>query len=226
MEDILIKVINNYNGDNLLKGNSIGIKFIAAFIILLLLPFLIIIGIAVYVSTGEFPVFTQKRAITLEHPLFTIYKYRTIKKHKTQFPSGSILNKPELEEYVTPLGSLLRKTGFDEILQLINIIKGDMAFIGPRPLSLDDISIIKNHYPELYNSRAKLTLKPGITGLWQVLGKRELGIYNLVKQDIYYENKHSLKINVKILAVTIKTILSGTHSDAVLTVYENPCAGK
>jgi len=205
----------------MLRGNSIGIKILAAIITLLLLPFLIIIGIAVYYSIGEFPIFTQKRAITLEHHLFTIYKYRTIKKHKPQIPSDSILNKPGLEKYVTRLGSQLRKTGFDEILQLLNVIKGDMAFIGPRPLSVEDITIIKKNYPELYNSRAKLTLKPGITGLWQVIGQRDLGIYNLVKHDLFYANNRSLKLNVKILGLTIKTILTRTHSDAVLNFREN-----
>lgn len=201
--------------------NSIFIKILALFITVLLFPLLILIGAAVFFSTGEFPVFSQKRALTLEHKSFTIYKYRTIKQHNAQTPSNSVLYKPGIQGYVTGLGSFLRKTGFDEILQLINILKGDMSFIGPRPLSLDDILIIKRDYPDLYSSRAEIKIKPGITGLWQVSGRRELGIANLINNDIYYAKNRSLKLNLKIIGLTIKTILTRTHSDSVLNVYGN-----
>ncbi len=99
-----------------------------------------------------------------------------MKKHVNSKLSGSIFFKPELGKNVSKLGLFLRRTGLDEIPQLINVIKGDMSFIGPRPLSFDDLAVIKKNYPGLYKLRAQLNIKPGITGYWQVFGNRELGV--------------------------------------------------
>ena len=192
------------------------IRVSALILALILSPVLLITGLGVFLSTKEFPIFTQKRALTFEDRKFIIYKFRTIRKHKVLNSAGTFLYKPELERYVPRFGSFLRKTGFDEILQLINIIKGDMSFIGPRPLSFEDIKEIKKDYPELYYMRAKINIKPGITGFWQVLGKRECGIENLVKSEMYYLQNRSLKLNMKILGLTFKTILTRTHSDSII----------
>ncbi len=196
------------------------IRIFAVIYTIIILPVLLLIGILVFISTKCFPLFTQKRALTLEGPVFIIYKFRTMRKHANQNPSGSIFYKPELEREVTRFGLYLRKTGLDEIPQLINIIKGDMSFIGPRPLSLEDLEIMKKNSPETYFSRAKINLKPGITGYWQILGDRKSGAEDLLSSDLYYFKNRSLKLNIKILALTIKTIVTLTHSDSIISTQD------
>ena len=202
------------------------IRIFALILTIIILPFLLLIGLVVFLSTKGFPLFAQKRAITLEGRVFYIYKFRTMKKHTKQYPSGSIFYKPELEREVTRFGLFLRKTGLDEILQLINIVKGDMSFIGPRPLSVEDLEIMKKDFPEIYSSRARINLKPGITGYWQILGDRKSGMEDLLLNDLYYFKNRSLKLNLKILALTIKTIVTRTHSDSIISTQDKISVNK
>jgi lipopolysaccharide/colanic/teichoic acid biosynthesis glycosyltransferase len=102
---------------------------------------------------------------------------------------------------ITRFGSLLRRSSLDELPQLINVLKGDMAFIGPRPDIPFAVEMYKNHH------RNRLRVKPGITGLWQVSGRRSLSFENMVQLDVDYVNQQSLALDAKILLLTVREIL-------------------
>lgn len=103
---------------------------------------------------------------------------------------------------VTPLGRLLRKTSLDELPQLINVLQGKLSLIGPRAITKDELSKYKT-------SRYKfLSVKPGLSGLWQVSGRGDLSYEDRVKLDVYYVQNWSLWLDIKILFKTIRTVIS------------------
>ncbi len=110
----------------------------------------------------------------------------------------------------------LRKSGLDEILQLINVIKGEMSLVGPRPLTTGDLELLKKSEPELYERRRILNSKPGITGYWQVCGRREDGAFNLIENDEYYERNKSLIMDLKLILKSVVVLLTASHSDSIL----------
>lgn len=193
--------------------------FTLALILLLLfiLP-IVIISLFITIRTKQFPIYTQLRGLTLNKFCFKIYKFRTIKKDlKANGENNvSILYKPGLEKYVYPFGRFLRKTGIDEVPQLLNVIKGNMSFVGPRPLSLEDLRQIKKQFPDDYNKRGQLKAKPGITGYWQINKDRFGGISFLVESDKYYDKKKSFPFDLHIILRSVLISLRGWHTDSIL----------
>jgi lipopolysaccharide/colanic/teichoic acid biosynthesis glycosyltransferase len=160
--------------------------------------------------------------MTKDNQVFNIYKFRTIKVNSYQeINSENILFKPDLSQYVPAFCRWLRKTGLDELPQIFNVLKGEMSLIGPRPLSLNDLEVLKNKYPQYYHVRNLITIKPGITGMWQVFGNRNKGIENLIAFDLYYYEQTSLTIDLRILIRTILLVLTGKHSDAIFPSMSN-----
>lgn len=189
-------------------------KIITAVLLVILLPVLIGVALVVFLETGSNPIFIQKRGLTLKKK-FSLYKFRTLKNAVHSENEIEIFNKTGSFCQVLITGRILRKTGLDELPQLLNIIKGEMSFIGPRPLSLEDLQIIKKTSPLLYVKRESISIKPGITGYWQVFGIRNLGTSNLIKMDYFYYKNVSLFLNLKILLRTVKVIVLGIHSDSL-----------
>jgi lipopolysaccharide/colanic/teichoic acid biosynthesis glycosyltransferase len=189
----------------------------AFLMIILLFPFFVITCIIIYLETGNSPIFIQFRGITLEQPEFKIFKFRTLKK-STQVPQEipQIFIRENLSGLVTRSGHLLRKTGLDELPQLINILAGEMSFIGPRPLSNQDLQLMRNQKPYLYNRRSKIKSKPGISGYWQIYGNRLDGIQNLIELDEYYENNKSFLFDLFLIFMTIPIVLFAKHTDAII----------
>ena len=143
----------------------------ASFLLIIFFVPSIIVCIVIYVRTNQFPIFVQLRGLTLKNGPFKIYKFRTIKnsvKPVNSYEYNYDLNFQVNEGELYPFGSFLRKTGLDEIPQLINIIKGEMTFVGPRPLDTKDLLYISRYYKNEYEERKKIKIKPGITGLWQI----------------------------------------------------------
>ena len=196
-------------------------RVLSFFILITASPVLLLIGLIIYIENREFPVFIQKRGITLNNSCFNIYKFRTIRTQTPKTSSGSFLYKPGMEFYISPFSAFLRKTGLDETLQLLNIIKGEMNFIGPRPLSLDDLEIMMRDFPGLYSIREKINIKPGITGLWQIFGDRDLGIKNIIENDLHYYKNKSFKLDTKILFFTLIVMIKGNHSDSIINTKKN-----
>lgn len=209
----ILLIPNNLARRNLLR--EYFEKLFAILLLIILSPIIIIILLLVFIDLKVNPIFIQKRGLTLEKGIFFIYKIRTLKgkEHRNMNSSG---NKEEIKKYITFLGEILRKSGFDEILQLINIIKGEMHFIGPRPLSFYDLSMMAIKTPNLYERRNKINLKPGITGYWQIFGNRDREFTNLIECDEYYNKNNSFSLNLKIVFNTIKKIITFKHIDSIL----------
>ena len=192
-------------------------KTIAVFFLIVSLPFIAILALTVFIELKEFPFFIQKRGMTTGFS-FKMVKIKTVKTQKTirRINSKNVFLKDELKENVPLICSILRRTGLDELPQLINIIKGEMNFIGPRPLPWDDVMFMKENEPELHERRKAVKLKPGITGLWQLFGEKEKGIENLVELEEFYDKNKSFKLNFIILLNTLPKVLFAKHQDSIL----------
>lgn len=198
------------------------LEFISALILLIItLPINILFSIIIFFETKQSPIYTELRSISLKHKRFKIYKLRTLKssriKDKKLNAPNNIFIKRYLLESITKSGRFLRKTGLDELPQLINILKGEMSFIGPRPFNISELKKMNNDFPELYLNKENISSKPGITGCWQVFGNREKGAANLISSEIFYEKNKGINLNLKILLTTFKIILLGKHSDAIIS---------
>ena len=172
---------------------------IAAFIFLFILsPIFLIVGSLIFIQDG-LPVFFKQKRVGVNYSFFHIYKFRTMKKD-TPNVATHLLTNPE--QYLLKIGALLRKLSFDELPNLINIIKGEMVFVGPRPA--------------LYNQDDLMSLRvaagvdkliPGITGWAQVNGRDELSLEQKVALEKEYLAKKSLLIDFQILIKTFTNVL-------------------
>ena len=164
-------------------------------VLILLSPIMLIIFILVRINFGK-PVFFKQSRLGLREKNFAVFKFRTMNGAKDSL--GILL--PD-EQRLTHFGHLLRKTSLDELPQLWNILKGDMSFIGPRPLLIE--------YLPLYNEEQKRrhSVKPGITGWAQVNGRNNLSWEEKFKCDVWYVDHQSFFLDVKILWLTFLVIL-------------------
>jgi lipopolysaccharide/colanic/teichoic acid biosynthesis glycosyltransferase len=108
---------------------------------------------------------------------------------------------------VTRVGRVLRKTSLDELPQLVNVLKGDMSLVGPRPVPAYEVAEYRAWH------RERLAALPGITGLWQVNGRCQVSFDDMIDMDIEYVRNRSLRLDVKILLLTIPAVLSGRGAD-------------
>ncbi|MHB8853952.1 MAG: sugar transferase [Ignavibacteriaceae bacterium] len=187
-------------------------------IFLIALPLYLIIFLILAIIFKSSPFIIQKRGITKGNKVFRIYKFKTIKPVTINVKDEElILYKKQLAEYVPSFCRWLRKSGLDELPQIINVLKNEMSIIGPRPLMISDLEILKHMFPEYYLMRDNIKVKPGITGLWQVYGKREEGIGNLLHLDLDYDKSVSAGLDLKILLSTIPLVFRGKHSDSIIS---------
>ena len=171
------------------------------FILILLIclsPILFIVAITIIVDDG-FPILFRQKRVGQNNAHFWIYKFRTMKKDAPDIATHLVKDGTSL---YTSIGPFLRKFSFDELPQLINILKGDMVFIGPRPALYNQDDLI-----ELRTQIGVHRLVPGVTGWAQVNGRDELSIPDKVKMDIYYLENQSLWLDIKILCMTIFKVL-------------------
>lgn len=163
--------------------------------ILILSPILIVLIIILSLSNNGKPFFYQKRPGKYGK-LFTIIKLKSMNDKKDE--TGQFL---PFEERVTKTGAFIRKYSLDEIPQLFNVFKGDMSLVGPRPLLID--------YLPLYNEEQKKrhNVKPGITGWAQVNGRNTISWKQKFEYDVWYVERLSFLLDVKILLLTIKKVL-------------------
>jgi len=168
---------------------------LALLLIVLFLPLFVIAAIAVYVGVGTPLVFQQVRPGKNEK-LFTIYKFRTMNNLRDR--KGNLL--PD-DARLTPIGMFLRKLSLDELPQLFNVLKGEMSFIGPRPLL--------EEYLPLYTAqqRRRHEVKPGITGWAQVNGRNAISWEEKFALDVWYVEHISFGLDIKILWHTLWKVL-------------------
>lgn len=185
------------------------IDFSAALLGLTLLsPILIIITVWLYIINDGTPFFLQLRP-GRHGKIFKIVKFKTMN-DKTD-KAGNLL--PDSER-ITPVGAFVRKTSLDEIPQLINVLKGDMSLIGPRPLLVQ--------YLPLYNERQKRRhdVRPGITGWAQVNGRNAISWPQKFEYDVWYVENCSFQLDMKILFKTFKKVFvrEGISQDGQATM--------
>ncbi len=171
------------------------IDLIFAFIgFLLLLPIFLIVTVALYFANQGKPFFFQRRPGKNEK-IFSIIKFKTMNDRKDA--QGNLL--PDAER-LTAVGAFVRKTSLDEIPQLINVLKGDMALIGPRPLLPE--------YLEIYSPEQKKRhlVRPGITGWAQVNGRNAISWQRKFELDVWYVEHLSFGLDLKILLLTVKKV--------------------
>ncbi|AFZ00164.1 sugar transferase [Calothrix sp. PCC 6303] len=170
-------------------------RIVAATALLLLSPVMLVIAIAIYFKMGSPVVFTQARP-GKDSKIFQFYKFRTMTDGRDK--QGNLL--PD-EKRLTAFGQLLRKTSLDELPQLWNVVKGDMSFIGPRPLL---VQYLDRYTPE---QARRHEVKPGITGWAQVNGRNTIGWEDKFKWDIWYVDNWNLLLDLKIFAMTVFKVL-------------------
>ncbi|MGQ1943638.1 sugar transferase [Ornithobacterium rhinotracheale] len=171
------------------------IDFIASLLGLIILsPVLLVCIIFLSIANHGSPFFFQRRP-GLNEKIFSIVKFKTMNDKKDA--QGNLL--PDADR-LTSVGKFVRKTSLDEIPQLINVLKGDMSFIGPRPLLPE--------YLPLYNEEQKKrhSVRPGITGWAQVNGRNAISWNEKFKLDVWYVKNLSLTLDTKILLLTIKKV--------------------
>ena len=172
------------------------LDFILSLLALIILsPIMLIIYILVIIKLGRPAIFKQKRPGKNEK-IFTLYKFRTMTDEKDE--EGNLL--PD-EVRLTKFGRALRNTSLDELPELINVLKGEMSIIGPRPLTIK--------YLEFYNEREKHRhdVSPGITGLAQINGRNNLKWEKRFEYDLQYIENISFINDLKIIIKTIKKVL-------------------
>lgn len=172
------------------------LDFLLALVLLLLFsPLILVVSIMVFISMGSPVLFKQERPGKDEN-IFTIYKFRTM--DNSVNAKGDLL---EDKQRLTFIGKFLRSMSLDELPQLFNILKGEMSFIGPRPL-------LKEYLP-LYNEEQKKRhrVKPGISGLAQVNGRNNISWKEKLDYDISYTKEISFLLDMKILIKTIQKVL-------------------
>ncbi|MGE5351548.1 MAG: sugar transferase [Clostridiales bacterium] len=175
-------------------------RIVALIGIIFLSPLLFIIAISILVEDG-FPIFFRQKRIGRDNSIFILYKFRSMKKN-TPDVATHLLNSPE--KYLLKIGKVLRKLSLDELPNFINILKGDMNFVGPRPALFNQYDLM-----ELRTRAGVHILKPGLTGWAQVNGRDEISIPEKVKLDAWYKENYSLKLDLKILSKTVlNSILS------------------
>ena len=191
---------------------------LASLFFIITLPFLIIFSVVIFLELRSFPIFIQERGLTLEKHRFNIFKLRTLKKREKNIAHETeedIFLKPGLVKSVSIFSKWLRKTGLDELPQLVNVIIGDMSLVGPRPLMIEDLQTMKKVSPEIYSRRNEYKSKPGITGLWQLFGNRAEGLIGMIALESLYEKVGTINLDLKLIAYTLTVVLQAKNSDSI-----------
>ena len=172
----------------------------------------LVVAIAVKV-TSKGPVFFVQDRCGYRRRLFRMYKFRSMVSNapelmaqlETQNEASGPIFKIRRDPRITAVGRFLRASSLDELPQLWNTLIGNMSLVGPRPMSVRDVLLFSE--PTLMR---RFTVKPGITGLWQVSGRSTLGFEKFIEMDFTYIDAWSLALDFQILARTVRAVWKGT----------------
>ena len=178
-----------------MKLKNLFDKSLALFLIILFSPIYIVISLLIFFKMGSPILFRQKRP-GYKEKIFGIYKFRTMTNEKDA--NGNLL--PD-DKRLVGIGKFIRSTSLDELPQLFNVLKGEMSFVGPRPL-------LKEYLP-LYNEKQKRRhdVKPGITGWAQVNGRNAISWEQKFDYDVWYVDNQSFWLDIKILWLTFLKVV-------------------
>lgn len=186
--------------------------------LLLLSPVFLVTSLAIKNDSKGPAMFTQKR-IGKDGKLFEIYKFRTmvpdadkklfelLEKDEEAAKEYKLNKKLKNDPRITKLGAFLRKTSIDELPQLINVLKGDMSLVGPRPYLPREMEDMEGYYDTIVES------KPGITGLWQVSGRSNTTFEERMKFDLEYNENKSFKYDMDLLFKTVGSVVKGDGAE-------------
>lgn len=177
-------------------------RILSLLAIIILSPILIFVALLIKIIEPKSKVlFIQKRS-GQNRKEFNCYKFRSMSDSAPQ--NASTWELENAENYITPLGSFLRKTSLDELPQLFNILKGEMSFIGPRPVILKETELL-----DLREKLGATKVKPGITGLAQISGRDNVSVEKKAQADAEYANNVCFITDFKLMLMTIPKVLSG-----------------
>jgi len=193
-----------------------GIAF-AIFALVVTSPIMAVISVAIFITDGGPVIFKQDR-VGKDGKLFRIIKFRSMCKNADEIlqTDPELYTKYKENNYklpegedprITPIGAFLRKTSLDELPQFLNVLKGDMSVVGPRPIvkkELKEYGVYKNLF---------LSMKPGVTGVWQVSGRSTIGYPDRIYLELSYLEKRSLLYDVKVVCQTVVVAMKrfGAH---------------
>jgi len=200
-----------------MKGWEVLVKramdFLASLILLIIFTpvFFVVSTLIKFTSPG--PVFFLQERVGLNKRRFRLYKFRTMvhgaEKMQTELEAQNEVSGPVFkiknDPRITPIGRFLRKTSIDELPQLINVLKGDMSLVGPRPLPVRDYEGFDEDW-----HRRRFSVRPGITCLWQIDGRSNIQFKDWMKLDMEYIDHWSLALDLKILLETIPAVMKGS----------------
>ena len=173
-------------------------RLFALFLLVFLSPLFLIVALVILIEDG-FPVFFTQRRVGINYSFFYILKFRSMKKNTPNVATHLLINP---DQYLLKIGKFIRKTSLDELPNLINILKGEMVFVGPRPAlyNQDDLMTFRV-------ATGVSKLKPGITGWAQINGRDEISIPQKVQLEQEYLYKKSFLFDVEILIKTFTNVL-------------------
>ncbi len=173
-------------------------RFYALLLLVTLSPIFILVALSIFIEDG-FPIFFTQKRVGVNYTFFHIYKFRSMKKN-TPNVATHLLTNPE--QYLLKIGGLLRKLSLDELPNLINIIKGEMVFVGPRPAlyNQDDLMALRE-------AAGVDKLNPGITGWAQINGRDDISIPEKVKLEQEYMSRKSILFDIEIIFITFAKVL-------------------
>ena len=206
----LLQVANvGFSGINLLLKNLMD-YFLGSITFIIFIPIYLIIGIAIKLNSKG-PVFYQQERYTKDCKTFYMYKFRSmyidadkrLNELKKYNEADGPIFKMKRDPRITKVGRLIRRFSIDELPQIINVLKGELSIVGPRPPLPKEV--------EQYDGWEikRMNVKQGITGFWQVSGRSELSFEEMARLDLYYIQNWSIEMDVKILLKTIPTVLFG-----------------
>ena len=181
--------------------------------LILLSPILIIVAIAIKIESRGPVIFSQER-IGLGEKSFKMYKFRSMvvdaEKLREKLVDKNEMNGPmfkmKYDPRITKVGKFIRKTSIDELPQLINVLKGNMSLVGPRPSLPKEVEQFENWMME------RLNVKPGLTCYWQVLGRNDIEFKEWMELDVKYVKEKSLWIDIKLIFKTIFVLFGDEHA--------------
>ncbi|NOZ57158.1 MAG: sugar transferase [Calditrichaeota bacterium] len=185
---------------------------VSAFLLVLLSPVFLLAALLIKL-TSPGPVFFKQKRMGYNKRIFEIYKFRTMvvdaEKRQAELEDKNEVPGPVFKMHrdprVTPVGRWLRRLSIDELPQLINVLKGDMSLVGPRPLPLRDVSRFDQDWV-----RRRFSVRPGITCSWQISGRSEIPFDQWMRLDLEYIDNWSLGLDLQILLKTVPAVLRGT----------------
>ena len=191
-----------------------GIKRLLAVVLsacglLVLSPLLLLLCLAIKLDSPG-PVFFKQKRVGIHKSYFNILKFRTMRIDTPHDMPTHLLHDPE--QYITRVGRFLRKTSLDELPQLINILRGDMSFIGPRP---ERPAIIAQYTEVMPEFAFRMKVKAGLAGFAQVYGKYNTSPYDKLKLDLTYIENYSVWLDLKLMLLTLKVLFWPDSTEGV-----------